>query len=48
LLALPEACLVLPAFKSVQQQALDKLQQELGDLEVAWNDQGKQAMIRSL
>jgi hypothetical protein len=35
---LPEACQALDAFKPVCQTAADKLQQELGDLEVLWAD----------
>jgi hypothetical protein len=45
---LPEACLELKAIKKVQQAAADKLQQELGDLEVLWGDEGKQQALLGL
>jgi hypothetical protein len=45
---MPEACLGLEAFKGVQATAVDKLQQELGDLEVVWGDKGKQQALLGL
>jgi hypothetical protein len=45
---LPEACLGLEAFSSVQKTAGDKLQQELGDLEVVWGDKDKQQLLLGL
>jgi hypothetical protein len=45
---LPEACLALPAFEMVCQTAADKLQQELGDLEVVWADTLKRETLMSL
>jgi hypothetical protein len=45
---LPEACLALEAVRPVQQAAADKLQQELGDLEVVWGDNGKQQQLLGL
>jgi hypothetical protein len=45
---LPDACLELPAVEKVQQAAADKLQQELGDLEVVWGDKDKQQALLGL
>jgi hypothetical protein len=45
---LPEACLALEAVQPVQQAAADKLQQELGDLEVAWGTEAKQQQLLGL
>jgi hypothetical protein len=45
---LPEACLELEAVQQVQQAAADKLQQELGDLEVVWGDEGKRQALKEL
>jgi hypothetical protein len=45
---LPEACLQLEPVKKVQQAAADKLQQELGDLEVVWGDKQKQEQLLGL
>jgi hypothetical protein len=42
---LPEACQALDAFKPVCKTAADKLQQELGDLEVVWGDKDKQKSV---
>jgi hypothetical protein len=45
---LPEACLALEAVQQLQQAAADKLQQELGDLEVVWGDKDKQEQLLGL
>jgi hypothetical protein len=47
-LQLPEACLGLKAFQRVQETAADKLQQDLGDLEVVWGDTNKQQTLFGL
>jgi hypothetical protein len=48
LLGTPDACIASEAFSKVRQAAADKLQQELGDLEVAWGDEGKQQQLLKL
>jgi hypothetical protein len=48
LLGLPDACFASEAFSKVQQAAADKLQQELGDLEVAWADKDKWVQLMLL
>jgi hypothetical protein len=46
--ALPDACLALAAVQQVQQAAADRLQQELGDLEVVWVNKEKQQQLLAL
>jgi hypothetical protein len=48
LYALPPGCAELDACKSVFVTAGDKLQQELGDLELTWADAGKQQLLLDL
>jgi hypothetical protein len=44
----PEACLSVSPFQLVGQYAANKLQQELGDLEVAWRKQSKREALLAL
>jgi hypothetical protein len=45
---LPEPCLQLGALSQLHKLAGDKLQQELGDLEVVWGDKDKQQLLLAL
>jgi hypothetical protein len=46
--SLPEVCLELGSLSQLHKLAGDKLQQELGDLEVVWGDQHKQQQLLDL
>jgi hypothetical protein len=48
LYALPPGCADLDACKDVFAVAGDKLQQELGDLELTWADEAKQQLLLAL